>query len=288
VKKDDFIPGGSFLTARAIFRSAIWEKPPQYFKLFEWLTGTAAYQDGHTFKGHTLDRGQLFTTYGKIADVLTYRFNKRPVRPTLKEVRVMLKWLQSEGMIIIKPLTLETSPDKGRPSVLTRAYVGLIITIVNYDTYQDSNSYKGKDKGRPSSPQGQLREERKNKKIYTADFESFWKEYPKKRNKDTAFRAWQKRKGDLPALDDLLHILERHKLTEQWRKDGGKFIPYPATWLNAGSWQDEVVCTVNNSTLSEQNISPVTCRGCGGAYLPNDLTDGLCLHCQKGGATTNG
>ena len=71
----------------------------------------------------------------------------------------MLSWLQLEGMIAVEPLISGTSPNWGRPSVLTRAYVGLLITIINYDTYQDGKLYKGKDWGRPSSRLGQLRKE---------------------------------------------------------------------------------------------------------------------------------
>jgi hypothetical protein len=159
MRKPDFIPGGSFLVARTLFRSAIWQKPPQYTRLLLWLVGCAAFQDGHTYKGQPLERGQLVTTYGKIADALSYRFNKKVIRPSLKEVRIMLAWLQSEGMIAVKPLISGTSPDWGRPSDLTRAYVGLLITVINYDTYQDGKLYKGKDKGRPSSAQGHFRKE---------------------------------------------------------------------------------------------------------------------------------
>ena len=28
--------------------------------------------------------------------------------------------------------------------------------------------------------------------------------------------------------------------SEQWQADGGKFIPYPATWLNRQGWLDEL------------------------------------------------
>lgn len=159
----DRIPGGCFLMARTIFQSAIWKKHPQCFRLFFWLIGNAAFQDGCPFKGHVLLRGQLITTYTAIADALSYCFNKSVIRPTIKEIRVMLSWLQSEGMILVKPLIDGTLPNKGRHHDLTRAYVGLLISIVNYDPYQRTESYKGRDRGRPSSAQGQLRERMKIK-----------------------------------------------------------------------------------------------------------------------------
>ena len=31
----------------------------------------------------------------------------------------------------------------------------------------------------------------------------------------------------------------RARVTEQWQKEGGRFIPNPTTWLNQGRWDDE-------------------------------------------------
>ena len=161
------IPGGSVLWARTVFQSPIWGKSPQVFKAFFWIVGHAAFEDGHTFKGHVLMRGQLVTTYTAIADAMAYCFNRAIIKPSVKEVRVILLWLQSEGMITVKPLIDGTSANKGRPTDLTRAYVGLLISVVNYDTYQDYKSYKGRDKGRPSLEQGQLRERMEKEYIKT-------------------------------------------------------------------------------------------------------------------------
>jgi hypothetical protein len=30
------------------------------------------------------------------------------------------------------------------------------------------------------------------------------------------------------------------KSSHDWSKDGGKYIPNPATWLNQGRWDDEI------------------------------------------------
>ena len=153
------IPGGHFLMSRKIFDSAIWGKSPQYYRLLSWLIGKAVFRDGHTFKGHILKRGELITTHGEIADALSYRLNREIIKPTLKEIRIMLAWLQSESMILVKPLTGGTLPNRDRPRDLTRAYIGILIFVINYDTYQDSKSYKGRDKGRPTAELGQLEEE---------------------------------------------------------------------------------------------------------------------------------
>jgi hypothetical protein len=71
------------------------------------------------------------------------------------------------------------------------------------------------------------------------EFEIFWKEYPRKIGKKKALKAWIAAK-DKPALADILKSVQVAKLTEQWKKDGGKYIPHPSTWLNEGRWDDEV------------------------------------------------
>ena len=72
-----------------------------------------------------------------------------------------------------------------------------------------------------------------------ADFETFWNAYPRKEGKEKARLAFEKADAD---LETLLSALEQHKKSPQWTKDGGQFIPYPATWLNGKRWEDQV-CT---------------------------------------------
>ena len=44
--------------------------------------------------------------------------------------------------------------------------------------------------------------------------------------------------------DDLMvHILAAvaaQKRTEQWQREGGRFVPMAATWINQRRWEDEV------------------------------------------------
>lgn len=67
-------------------------------------------------------------------------------------------------------------------------------------------------------------------------FTTFWQQYPKKVAKPAAQKAWNKLKPNLPTV---LQAIECAQATEQWRKDGGQFIPNPATWLNQRRWEDE-------------------------------------------------
>lgn len=95
----------------------------------------------------------------------------------------------------------------------------------------------------PEEPAGGKKKRNPRLTAYSPDFETFWKAYPRKSGKDAAWKAWQKRRHEIPALPELAAILARQSHCEQWQRDGGQFIPHPATWLNQGRWQDEVEAT---------------------------------------------
>lgn len=76
----------------------------------------------------------------------------------------------------------------------------------------------------------------KVKDTCTENFEIFWLNYPKKKNKGTALKAWLKEK---PRLENVLHALSWQRESDDWKKKEGQFIPYPATYINAHGWNDE-------------------------------------------------
>ena len=38
----------------------------------------------------------------------------------------------------------------------------------------------------------------------------------------------------------MIAAIEAQKASEQWTREGGRYIPNPATWLNGGRWEDEM------------------------------------------------
>lgn len=72
-------------------------------------------------------------------------------------------------------------------------------------------------------------------------FDRFYSEYPKKSGKENAKRSFLKLSPDEVLFKTMLDSLAVQKKSEQWTKDGGKFIPLPATWLNGKRWEDEFV-----------------------------------------------
>jgi len=69
-------------------------------------------------------------------------------------------------------------------------------------------------------------------------FEMFWKAWPNKKAKGAARKAWLRIKPSDQLLKTILAKIIEAKASEDWRKDGGAYVPHPATWLNAEGWED--------------------------------------------------
>ena len=89
-------------------------------------------------------------------------------------------------------------------------------------------------------------------------FETWWSAYPKKQAKGSAFKAWRKITPSDELLGKMLEALSWQRAQPGWLKDGGQFIPNPATYLNAGSYSDEPFHTPNLSEKSLRMLQTVT------------------------------
>ena len=75
-------------------------------------------------------------------------------------------------------------------------------------------------------------------------FAQFWKAYPNRKAKGDAEKAWLKLKPNADLICTILAAIDRQKTGASWTKDGGQFIPLPATWLRGKRWEDEETATV--------------------------------------------
>jgi hypothetical protein len=92
--------------------------------------------------------------------------------------------------------------------------------------------------------------------LFTKEFVRFWESYPRKVGKAAAWRAWRSLNGTRPPIEAILDALKAHRSTEQWQRDGGQFIPHPATWLRHGRWDDEP--EKNNASHAPKPIPKLT------------------------------
>ena len=79
-----------------------------------------------------------------------------------------------------------------------------------------------------------------NSNKYLERFDAFWKVYPKKVGKEDAKKSFLRIKPSEQLLAAMVAKVKELCESEQWRKDRGKYIPNPSTWLNQGRWDDEV------------------------------------------------
>ena len=75
----------------------------------------------------------------------------------------------------------------------------------------------------------------------TEAFEVFWKMYPNKKSKKDARKAWEKLKPGAELRLTLMTALGNHRLSRDWSKDDGQYVPMASTWLNGERWTDELV-----------------------------------------------
>lgn len=81
---------------------------------------------------------------------------------------------------------------------------------------------------------------KKPKKPTVKGFDVFWSAYPRKVAKPNALKAFEKVQPDDALLRLMLAAIERDRVSPQWQKDGGQYIPHAATWLNGRRWEDEI------------------------------------------------
>ncbi|MGE0156776.1 MAG: hypothetical protein AB7T17_07095 [Geobacter sp.] len=113
------ILGGYILLSRQLLNSDIWRKPPHYLKIWVWMLMTAHWADGD------FERGQLCTSYAELQELGVHKSgNRTEGRFTTDQVRSAISWLVETGAI---------KTEKTRH--------GLMITIQNYDEYQNPANY---------------------------------------------------------------------------------------------------------------------------------------------------
>lgn len=157
-----------------------------------------------------------------------------------------------------------------------------VFTVNNYSDYQCANTESNKQvtqnqhsantdpyiknnkevKNTPYTPQGG--------DAISPQFDTFWSAYPKKTGKADARKKFEKLVTDESTLSAILKSLEYLKTTEQWQKENGKYIPYPATWLNQKRWEDETAQPPAEPRKSE-NLIPIYDR----EYTREELINGV-------------
>lgn len=79
------------------------------------------------------------------------------------------------------------------------------------------------------------------------NFEQFWNKYPKKVNYDKARKAFLSISNINTVFPDMMRALEVQINSNQWREEGGRYIPDPENYIKKSGWN----ITVNNYSDDE-------------------------------------
>lgn len=113
------IPGGCVLLSRKTLDSDLMDQSPLVVKLWTWILLKAFWKDGDKLK-----RGQLLTTIAEMQEAMSHFAGWRKIMPTKDEIRTAYEALSKATRITTRKTTR-----------------GMVISVINYDTYQDISAY---------------------------------------------------------------------------------------------------------------------------------------------------
>lgn len=218
-----------------------WFDDPNTLKVYIKLLFAAEFRD-RRYKGCELKRGQLLTTIPKISTLCGL---------SPQQTRTVLERLKATDKITVKTTNKFS-----------------IITLVEYDCDFENNSQNntqttGKQQttqqsiNRPTILEEEIKELKNQETARAREdeppketalerrFAEFWAAYPKKVAKTAALKVWKRLKPSQELTRQMIAAIQTQKASEQWTREGGRFIPNPATWLNGGRWEDELTGGTN-------------------------------------------
>ena len=74
-----------------------------------------------------------------------------------------------------------------------------------------------------------------NKNKYSQDFEEFWEIYPRKIDKQKAYKSWLKINPTEVLFKSIIQSVKEWSACDQWQDE--QYIPHPTVWLNNRRWE---------------------------------------------------
>lgn len=126
--------------------------------------------------------------------------------------------------------------EKERNASVTHSNASVTHEMDKQKQKQDTNT-----EAEASTPKAPNRRKRVTRVALECEaFKEFWSAYPRKEAPANAEKAWVNN-GCAALLPKILVAIRAAKITDQWTRESGRWIPHPATWLNRRSWEDELL-----------------------------------------------
>jgi hypothetical protein len=265
-------PVGYFNTPRSLFNHAMFEEEPMTKReALMWLIASAAYEptrvrvnNGRSWETIDLQRGQLSFSLSFLRAAWKWTSEKK--------VRTFLERLQREGFIHMQGGQQTGAQGRSFPPVITICNYNVYPFVRSVEGAVDEplGAIKGPAMGRQTGHQsghqasvqvienkevlrlpnpkragngpanGPEEEEVKERKSAPEGFEDWYAIYPRKKSRADAERAFTKVVPSLIALPVLMEKTRSFAAIWEGKPEAErKYIPYPASWLNAAGYDDE-------------------------------------------------
>jgi len=132
------IKGGYYLKARKIQNSTIAHASPCAREVWDWLIKEANHKNKEV-SGTMIERGQLLRSYKNIQEGLHWKVGYRKEVYSKEQIKKALRF-------ITKTTT------KTPMATTTKTTRGMLITILNYDTYQTPKNYEDHNEDHKKAP----------------------------------------------------------------------------------------------------------------------------------------
>jgi hypothetical protein len=120
----------------------------------------------------------------------------------------------------------------------------------------------GLGSGTSASKEQKPRSRSSKKQLEPVGFSEFWNVYPKKKAKTKAQEAFQRLSPTPELLNTILKAIHQYNASEDWRKEKGRYIPHPASFLNGRRWEDEIAPSGGNGeaggSLTQEELVRLT------------------------------
>ncbi len=218
------------------------------------------------YKGVPLKRGQFLTSIRQMADECDMTYD---------QARRAFEMLEADSLITKKPANkalgnaprnMPQNTPKNTPNYMPG--YGTVVTVVGYG-FADSSSQSDATVNAtlPATedatlPANSIRRKKKEEDMtpYTpqgddgAFFDRFWNAYPRKENISAARREFDKLNPDEYLLEQMIEAIEAQKDSEQWRRESGRYIPHPSSWIRDRRWEDVTEDTEDDPLLPKDHI----------------------------------
>lgn len=240
--------------------SDIMRQPPHVREIWDWLLMNANHTEGKS-SGTIIKRGQLFTSLNEIKEGLCWYVGYRKMSYTKDHTKKAMKALKKASMITT--------------NVSTK---GMLITICNYDRFQDPKNYESTNESTNESTdeapmkhresphhkqEGKNYKNEKKKELYIDHFEEFWNLYGMKKDRAKCEVVYKRHMKNGIKHETILEGLRGYQAECRKNDTAKEYIKRPLTWLNGKNWNDEYERELTDEEKLEEikhNIGASTCK----------------------------